>query len=185
MAGRLDDHVDQRRYYESLIAVSPTAIVTTDADFQVTSWNPAAERLFGFTAAEAIGRNVDDLVCNDEQVRAEGLEMDRLALRGASPKIHAPNPERRDADRRRTPRSADRGRRPFRRLIRLLRRHRHSSASVRKGQPRGRSPALPQSPYVTSQSFGCGWSIRGLPPIGTLKNTTPSSTGSEVSLRPA
>ena len=93
MAERLDDYVNQRRYYESLIAVSPTAIVTTDADFQVTSWNPAAEKLFGFTAAEAIGSNVDDLVCNDEQVRAEGLEMDRLALRGASPKIHAPNPE--------------------------------------------------------------------------------------------
>jgi PAS domain S-box-containing protein len=82
MAERLDDYVNQRRYYESLIAVSPTAIVTTDADFQVTSWNPAAEKLFGFTAAEAIGRNVDDLVCNDEQVRAEGREMDRLALDG-------------------------------------------------------------------------------------------------------
>ena len=38
--------------------------------------------------------------------------------------------------------------------------------------------------YVTSQLAGCGWSIRGLPPIGTLKKTTPSSTGSVVSFRP-
>ena len=39
-------------------------------------------------------------------------------------------------------------------------------------------------PYVTSQLAGCGWSIRGLPSIGTLKNTTPSSTGWLVSFRP-
>ena len=39
-------------------------------------------------------------------------------------------------------------------------------------------------PYVTSQLAGCGWSIRGLPSIGTLKKTTPSLTGSVVSFRP-
>lgn len=72
----------QRRYYESLIAVSPTAIVTTDAEMRVTSWNPAAEHLFGYTAMEAIGRAVDDLVSNDEQIRREGLELNRLVLEG-------------------------------------------------------------------------------------------------------
>jgi PAS domain S-box-containing protein len=82
MAERLDGIGEQRRYYESLIAVSPTAIVTADAHLHVTSWNPAAETLFGYTAAEAIGMNVDDLVCNDEQVRSEGLELNRLALEG-------------------------------------------------------------------------------------------------------
>src|SRR5919108_622837 len=35
----------QRRYYESLFDLSPTAIVTVDLDNRVTSWNPAAERL--------------------------------------------------------------------------------------------------------------------------------------------
>ena len=70
--------VDERRYYESLIAASPTAIVTADGDLRVRSWNPAAEKLFGYTAADAIGRDVDDLVTSDASVREEGLELNRL-----------------------------------------------------------------------------------------------------------
>ena len=52
----------QRRFFEALLEVSPEAIVTTDLDDIVTSWNPAAERLFGYTAEEAIGRDIDELV---------------------------------------------------------------------------------------------------------------------------
>ncbi len=37
----------EKQYYESLVSLSPTAIVTMDLEEQVTSWNPAAERLFG------------------------------------------------------------------------------------------------------------------------------------------
>jgi PAS domain-containing protein len=33
----------QKQYYQSLLEVSPTAIVTIDPDHKVTSWNPAAE----------------------------------------------------------------------------------------------------------------------------------------------
>lgn len=35
---------------------SPLAIVALDADVRVTLWNPAAERLFGWRASEAVGR---------------------------------------------------------------------------------------------------------------------------------
>jgi CBS domain containing-hemolysin-like protein len=43
------------------------AIVTVDLDANVTSWNPAAESLFGYTREEALGRNVDDLVALPDQ----------------------------------------------------------------------------------------------------------------------
>ncbi len=67
----------RKQYYEALLEVSPTAIIAIDPEARVTSWNPAAERLFGYTAEEAIGRNVDDLVANRDDLREEALEISR------------------------------------------------------------------------------------------------------------
>jgi PAS domain S-box-containing protein len=63
--------VRQRRFFESLVETSPTAITMVDRDVVVTLWNPAAERLFGYTAEEAIGANLDDLVASDPEIHAE------------------------------------------------------------------------------------------------------------------
>jgi len=65
----------RKQYYEALLEVSPTAIIAIDPESRVTSWNPAAERLFGYTAEEAIGRNVDDLVANRDDLRDQALEI--------------------------------------------------------------------------------------------------------------
>jgi PAS domain S-box-containing protein len=72
----------QKEYYESLLALSPTAIVTIDLDDRVTSWNPAAERLFGYTREEAIGRDVDDLVAASDEIRVEARELDEQVEAG-------------------------------------------------------------------------------------------------------
>jgi PAS domain S-box-containing protein len=72
----------QKRYYEALVELSPTAITTVDADDILTSWNPAAERLFGYTAQEAVGRHINDLVANSDEVRAEGTELDQRVAEG-------------------------------------------------------------------------------------------------------
>src|SRR6266496_2408306 len=45
----------QKRYVESLVEINPTAIVTVDRDGSVTSWNLAAQDLFGYAREEAIG----------------------------------------------------------------------------------------------------------------------------------
>jgi len=63
----------QKDYFEALFVNNPVAVVTVDMDAYVVAWNPAAERLFGYTQAEAIGRNVDDLVASDDSVRAEAV----------------------------------------------------------------------------------------------------------------
>ena len=42
----------------TLFFSSSDAIVSADPQLLVTSWNPAAERLFGYSAAEAIGQPV-------------------------------------------------------------------------------------------------------------------------------
>jgi PAS domain S-box-containing protein len=72
----------QKRYYQALVELSPTAIVVTDLQANVTAWNPAAEQLFGYTPEEAIGRNLDDMVANREDLRAEGVRYTQAAIRG-------------------------------------------------------------------------------------------------------
>jgi PAS domain S-box-containing protein len=68
----------ERQYLETLMLNMPVAIVTLDRDDNVASCNPAFEALFGYTRAEAMGRNIDDLV-TDETTRAEALEYTQRA----------------------------------------------------------------------------------------------------------
>jgi PAS domain S-box-containing protein len=69
----------QKQYFESLVEISPVAIVVMDADERVTGWNPAATELFGYLPDEAVGRPIDDLVLRDE-LRGEGRGVTREAL---------------------------------------------------------------------------------------------------------
>ncbi len=64
---------------ESLVEISPVAIVVMDADERVTRWNPAAAQLFGYSPQEAIGRSIDDLVFADD-LREEGRAVTREAI---------------------------------------------------------------------------------------------------------
>ena len=73
---------EQKRYFESLLEISPTAIVITDPESKITSWNPAAERLFGFTAEEAVGRATDDLVATRSELHEDALRYTEAASRG-------------------------------------------------------------------------------------------------------
>ena len=77
----------QKQYFESLVEISPVAVVVMDADERVTGWNPAAARLFGYTPDEAIGCPIDDLVL-DADLRREGRDVTKEALeRGRADRI--------------------------------------------------------------------------------------------------
>jgi PAS domain S-box-containing protein len=67
----------QKEYFESLVLNSPVAIAILDLDEKVVSWNPAAEKLFGYTHAQAVGRSIDDLLAGTPQMHAEVLEYTR------------------------------------------------------------------------------------------------------------
>lgn len=54
-ADRMTDTDDVTR----LVGAIGDAVVVADPEGAITVWNPAAERVFGFTAAEALGRPLD------------------------------------------------------------------------------------------------------------------------------
>jgi PAS domain S-box-containing protein len=51
----------------AIVASSGEAIKSYDFDGRILSWNPAAERLFGYTAEEALGQNILMLVPDDRR----------------------------------------------------------------------------------------------------------------------
>lgn len=46
----------------ALINAVGDAVVVCDARGAITLWNPAAERMFGYTAAEAVGKSLDLII---------------------------------------------------------------------------------------------------------------------------
>ena len=50
--------IDKNQQLDAIINSSPLAIYTRDLENIVTTWNPAAERMFGWAAAEVIGKPV-------------------------------------------------------------------------------------------------------------------------------
>lgn len=58
-----NDELEANPTLAAIVTASPAAIVVLDLDGTVRMWNPAAERIFGWSAAEVIGRRtpvVDD-----------------------------------------------------------------------------------------------------------------------------
>ena len=65
---RAEEEVERRKqFFEALFMNSPVAIVTLDLAHWITACNPAFERLFGYTAEEVIGRELDELIVPREK----------------------------------------------------------------------------------------------------------------------
>ena len=67
-------HADQtREHFAAIVASSDDAIVSKGLDGIIRSWNKGAERVFGYTAEEAIGRSVSMLIPDDRQNEEPGI----------------------------------------------------------------------------------------------------------------
>jgi PAS domain S-box-containing protein len=53
---------------EALLHSMSDAIIASDSDGRISFWNPGAERIFGFSRAEAIGQSLDLII--PERLRA-------------------------------------------------------------------------------------------------------------------
>ena len=68
-----DRHAERERLFSAVVESSNDAIITKALDGTVTAWNAAAERLFGYTALEAVGEHIDLIVPPDRRAEVGDL----------------------------------------------------------------------------------------------------------------
>jgi len=79
---KADRQIEERKMYlEAVLAAAPDAIVTVDKDNRIVDWNLGAERLFGYSKDEVIGRNPDELITNRETIK-EAAEISKSIMNG-------------------------------------------------------------------------------------------------------
>jgi len=54
-------------YLESMLRSATDAIVSTDSQGKVVEWNKGAEKTFGYTKKEAVGKRLDDLITSEDE----------------------------------------------------------------------------------------------------------------------
>jgi PAS domain S-box-containing protein len=66
----------------AILGGSSDAVIATDRDGSITFWNPGAERIFGFTRADAVGSSLDLII--PERLRAAHWEGYRRVMQGVA-----------------------------------------------------------------------------------------------------
>src|SRR5580704_8056292 len=72
-----DQHTERERLFSAVVESSNDAIITLGLEGAITAWNKAAERLFGYTADEAVGQHIDLIVPSDRRNEASDI-LDRV-----------------------------------------------------------------------------------------------------------
>ena len=76
---------DQLKYHARLLKHINDAVIATDDKLRITAWNRAAEKMFGWSSQEVIGRNLSEILSSeltDEQrAEARGLIKESSAAR--------------------------------------------------------------------------------------------------------
>jgi len=85
-ASERERHSERERLFSAVVESSNDAIITQALDDTITGWNRAAERLFGFSAAEAVGRRIDIIVPPDRRAEVQNI-LDRVG-RGEAVEHH-------------------------------------------------------------------------------------------------
>jgi PAS domain S-box-containing protein len=84
-------------HYQAIVEHSDDAIIAESLDGRILSWNPAAERIYGYAAAEVLGRSARCLVPAERQAEWSGL-LARVAA-GEHVAHHETERQRRDGAR--------------------------------------------------------------------------------------
>ncbi|AFY44032.1 ATP-binding sensor histidine kinase [Nostoc sp. PCC 7107] len=67
-----------------LVQQTPLAVIEWDTNFLVTDWNPAAERIFGYTKQEALGRQFQFIIPETIQAQMEEVSVEIVSQQGGN-----------------------------------------------------------------------------------------------------
>src|ERR1700734_173287 len=73
---------DSAGYMAAMVENSDDAIVSKDLGGKILSWNDAATALYGYTADQAIGQQIDIVIADDDDHRQEELNIRARTARG-------------------------------------------------------------------------------------------------------
>lgn len=97
---RTREALAKERRLAAVVRDSNDAITVQDLEGNISAWNPAAERIYGYTEQEAVGMNIRSIVSENDQPKLlqllkdarrgkpiEPVELERVAKDGRSLRI--------------------------------------------------------------------------------------------------
>lgn len=72
----------RNRYLSELLQVVSDAIISTDKEFNIVSWNNAAEAIYGWREADVLGRGIDEVIAHSYVDTTEEKALAALMLDG-------------------------------------------------------------------------------------------------------
>ncbi len=85
---RLERATEAQAHLAAIVQSADAAIISVSLDFRILSWNPGAQRLFGFSADESIGKRVDELFAAEAEDARQRFASDIAALQTSGVQAH-------------------------------------------------------------------------------------------------
>ncbi|MBW2545395.1 MAG: PAS domain-containing protein [Deltaproteobacteria bacterium] len=80
---KMENELERRfQYLEGVLEAAPYAIIALDHHHQVVKWNPGAEKLFGYSQEEVIGKELDSLVATTPDAMEEARRATKTTMGG-------------------------------------------------------------------------------------------------------
>lgn len=87
---RLEDTlIESEEKFRAITNSAINAVILVDETDRVVYWNPSSEKMFGYTAQEALGKKIFDLIISPENRSAHTLMLNNFSKNKQNPHLHS------------------------------------------------------------------------------------------------